>query len=196
MSRILEQNSLSENLKRSEIGAKIIIDNKCIEGEAAETHILTRLCNSLIPRYLPRRIFAAHLISALTNRISSVDKSDLLLLKCLISFRKVAQLENMVQWQIRCFLTRSVAIENFFFPEINKNTKSFRQNFRCLSGFLSCSVAQRLGLESLAISNVLSIKWEQFSRYPKVFPNNPEQGGDLRTLTSALSSEPTISHFL
>ena len=97
------------------MGAKIIIDNKCIEGEAAETHILTCLCNSLIPRYLPRRIFAAHLISAPTNRISPVDKSDLLLLKCLISFRKVAQLENMVQWQIRCFLTRSLAIENFFF---------------------------------------------------------------------------------
>ena len=163
---MLEQNSLTENLKRSEIGAKIIIDNKCIEGEAAETHILTRLCNSLIPRYLPRRIFAAHLISALTNRISSVDKSDLLLLKCLISFRKVAQLENMVQWQIRCFLTRLVATENFF-PEIYKNTKSFRQNFRRLSGFLSSSVAQRLGLESLAISNVLSIKWEQFSRLSK-----------------------------
>ena len=83
-----------------------------------------------------------------------------------------------------------------FFPEINKNTKSFRQHFRRPSGFFSSSVAQRLGLESLAISNVLSIKWEQFSRYPKVFPNNPEQGGDLRTLTSALSSEPTISHFL
>ena len=144
---------------------------------------------------MPRRIFAAHLISALTNRISPVDKSDLLLLKCLISFRKVAQLENMVQWQIRCFLTRSVATENFFSRDKQKR-QIFQEIFWRPSGLFSSSVAQRLGLESLAISNVLSIKWEQFSRYPKVFPNNPEQGGDLRTLTSALSSEPTISHFL
>ena len=63
-------------------------------------------------------IFGANLIlCALTNLISAVDKSDLLLLKCLISFRKVVQLENIVQWQIWCFLTRSIATK--LSPRIN-----------------------------------------------------------------------------
>ena len=83
--------------------------------KAAETHIVTRLCN-LIQRYfiLDGGIFGANLIlCALTNLISVVDKSDLLLLKCLISFRKVVQLEIIVQWQIWCFLTRSIATRSF-----------------------------------------------------------------------------------
>ena len=117
----------THHLRNKRNGSEMVtFDNKCTSSRRQKLISWHAALQSNFQRYfIFNGIFGANLIlCALTNLISAVDKSDLLLLKCLISFRKVVQLENIVQWQIWCFLTRSIATK--LSPRINwKLEKSF-----------------------------------------------------------------------